>query len=216
MNKRDELIEKIRPYIKTYGSAKGDDVRLNRILNLCRNEVIEAVNSVEGNFYVGTPDSISRGEVERKIDFGEDGDYEGIEIIGNDAWVLKSNGTLYKINNYLDELENNVEKYPTILTRKNDAEALAYDPENGNLLIGCKGYPFVTDKKGKDYKSVFEFKITSKLLSGSIAVILHLNFSAINNVGTPDPQPASNILGFSHEGSIEMALSRYFKRPFLQ
>ncbi|MPN51258.1 hypothetical protein SDC9_198901 [bioreactor metagenome] len=61
----------------------------------------------------------------------------------------------------------------------------------------------------------FSLKTAIDFVSESIAIIFPLNFSARNNVGTPDPQPASNICGFSIIGNIEIAFSRYFKRPFL-
>ncbi len=100
---------------------------------------LACVQDEKGNIYIF---SLKSGEVEQKIDFGDDGDYEGIEIIGHDAWVLKSNGTLYQVQNFLKEVEPPVKKYTTALSGKNDAEGLAYDPISQNLLIACKGHPF--------------------------------------------------------------------------
>ena len=122
---------------------------------------LACVQDEKGNIYIF---NLKIGEVEHKIDFGDDGDYEGIEIIGNDAWVLKSNGTLYQVSNYLKKLEPQVNKYTTSLSRKNDAEGLAYDPVNQNLLISCKGHPFVDEKAGKEFKAIYTFNLETKLL----------------------------------------------------
>lgn len=134
---------------------------------------LACVQDEKGNLYIF---NLLTGEIERKIDFEEDGDYEGIEIIKNDAWVLKSNGTLYRIINYLNENENKVEKYPTILTRKNDAEALGYETGSKKLLIGCKGHPFVDDKKGKDFKGIYVFDIETRLLDLKPFLLIDLDF----------------------------------------
>jgi uncharacterized protein YjiK len=104
------------------------------------------------------------GKIEREIDFGDNGDYEGIEIIENDAWVLKSNGTLFKVKDYLQTTLPNVKKHPTVLTDKNNAEGLAYDPVNKNLLIACKGDPFMDDRKGSGYKAIYSFDLETKLI----------------------------------------------------
>jgi len=108
--------------------------------------------------------NLKTGEVESEIDFGDEGDYEGIEIIENDAWVLKSNGTLFKITDYLVKAEPNVKKYSTALSGKNDAEGLAYDPVNKNLLIACKGDPFVDEKEGGGFKAIYSFNLKTKLI----------------------------------------------------
>lgn len=122
---------------------------------------LACVQDEKGNIYIFNSKS---GEVEQKIDFGDDGDYEAVEIIGDDAWVLKSNGTLYKTKNYLKEVEPKIKKYTTALSGKNDAEGLAYDPINQNLLIACKGHPFVDEKAGKEFKAIYTFNLETKLL----------------------------------------------------
>lgn len=122
---------------------------------------LACVQDEKGNIYIF---NLIAGEVELKIDFGDDGDYEGIEIIENDAWVLKSNGTLYKVINFLNDPELTVKKITTALSGKNDAEGLAYDPHNNQLLIACKGHPFVDEKKGKEFKAVYSFNLKTKLI----------------------------------------------------
>lgn len=127
-------------------------------LSYVADDRLACVQDEKGNIYIFDTGS---GEVETKIDFGEDGDYEGIEIVGKDAWVLKSNGTLYQVKGFLEDDEPDTEKHPTELTGKNDAEGLCYDPVTGNLLIACKGHPFLNEKKGKEFKAIYRFNLSS-------------------------------------------------------
>ena len=123
--------------------------------------LLACVQDEKGNIYLF---NLQSGEVEQKIDFEDDGDYEGIEIIGQDAWVLKSNGTLFEVLDFLEVETPFVRKYATELTGKNDAEGLGFDPIENNLLIACKGHPFVDEKKGKEFKAIYNFSLEEKKL----------------------------------------------------
>jgi uncharacterized protein YjiK len=123
---------------------------------------LACVQDEKGNIYIF---NLKDGEVESKIDFGKDGDYEGIEIIENDAWILKSNGTLYEVKDYLKEAKPKVKKHTTALSSRNNTEGLAYDPVDKSLLIACKGYPFVDEneeKDGKEFKAIYRFSLETK------------------------------------------------------
>jgi uncharacterized protein YjiK len=115
------------------------------------------------------------GKVDLEISFGNDGDYEGIEVIGNDAWILKSNGTLYKVTDYLKKTALDVIKYTTALSGKNNAEGLAYDPVNRNLLIACKGYPFPEETKESGYKAIYSFNLETKKLNKEPFFLINLD-----------------------------------------
>jgi len=130
-------------------------------LSYMNNHRLACVQDEKGNVYVF---NLMSGEIELKVDFGEDGDYEGIEIIGDDAWALKSNGTLYQVADYLEPMAPFARKHSTELSGKNDAEGLAFDPLDSSLLIACKGHPFVDDKKGKEFKSIYRFDLETEKL----------------------------------------------------
>jgi uncharacterized protein YjiK len=104
---------------------------------------------------------LKSGEVESKIEFSDDGDYEGIEIIDKDAWVLKSNGTLFRITDFLEKKGSVVKKFSTELSGKNDTEGLAYDPVNKSLLIACKEHPFLDESEGNNAKAIYSFNLES-------------------------------------------------------
>lgn len=80
------------------------------------------------------------GEVLEKIKFHKDGDYEGIELVGDDVFVVKSTGTLYQVSNLGTEKQQ-MKKFNSFLSRENDVEGLAYDKKNNRLLLACKGLP---------------------------------------------------------------------------
>jgi len=82
----------------------------------------------------------STGEIVDKIKFHKDGDYEGIELVGDKVYVVKSTGTIYEIKN-LGDKNQEMKKYNSFLSRENDVEGLAFDAENNRLLVACKGIP---------------------------------------------------------------------------
>ena len=133
---------------------------------------LACIQDEKGNIYIF---NIQSGEVEQKIDFGDDGDYEGIEIIGNNAWILKSNGTLYEVMNYLDVGNPTSHRYPTELSKKNDAEGLAYDPVLNSLLIACKGHPFLDKKEGKEFKALYSFNLKTKKLNLKPVLLIEMD-----------------------------------------
>ncbi len=77
------------------------------------------------------------GKVEREVEFWKDGDYEGVEGLGDRIFVLKSNGNLYEISK-LEEEKPFVRKFETPLDRDFDLEGLGYDPVKNCLLLACK------------------------------------------------------------------------------
>jgi uncharacterized protein YjiK len=78
-----------------------------------------------------------------EIPWGEDGDYEG--IAGNERllWVLKSDGTLYRITHFMagaapTGATPQVKEISTTLASPCDAEGLCLMPDAKTLLIACK------------------------------------------------------------------------------
>jgi uncharacterized protein YjiK len=112
------------------------------------------------------------GEIKSSVPFRESGDYEGVEIVGNDAWAMKSNGTLYQIHDFAKPSPS-VEKYKSFLNSDNDVEGLAYDPKNNRLLIGCKGKGF--DREGTPLnKAIYAFDLATKTVADTPAFLLTL------------------------------------------
>jgi len=116
-----------------------------------------------------------KGEIEKEIKFADKGDYEGIAIHGNTAWVLKSNGNLYRIRDYnKGKDKQKTRKFETTLTKRNDAEGLAYDAANKRLLIACKGHPFIDDRDGKHTKAIYAFCLEDEELDPEPILLIDL------------------------------------------
>ncbi|MFQ5502521.1 MAG: hypothetical protein ACE5EQ_09515, partial [Phycisphaerae bacterium] len=95
----------------------------------------------------------------KQISFWDDGDYEGIEIVGDDAFVIKSSGTIYRVRNYTSETPG-ITKFNSFLNKENDVEGLGYDAAAHQLLVGCKGKG--VDGEGAALKkAIFGFDLDS-------------------------------------------------------
>ena len=78
------------------------------------------------------------GVVEKEVEFYKEGDYEGVEIVGDKIFVVKSTGTLYEVGDLTaDSISCKKHKYK--LKKDNDVEGLAYDKKENSLLVVCKG-----------------------------------------------------------------------------
>lgn len=112
------------------------------------------------------------GEVTREIDFWKDGDYEGIEAVGETVYAVKSSGTLYRIR-YSEENYLAVEKFNGRLSSRNDVEGLAYDAARRRLLLACKG----AAGQGEAYrfkKAVYAFDLETMTLDSLPTFLISL------------------------------------------
>jgi uncharacterized protein YjiK len=160
--------------------------KLNEIsgLSIMDNERIACVQDEKGTIYVL---DFKTAEIEKKINFADDGDFEGITLEGTTAWALKSNGNLYRVKDFMDGEEVlRAKKYETELSKKNDCEGLTYDPVHSRLLIACKGHPYIDSKKGHHKKAIYEFDLEEKKLNEDPVYILDLekirNFREYNTM----------------------------------
>jgi len=144
--------------------------------------------------------NLKSGKIELERAFAEDGDYEGIEIVGDDAWVLKSNGTLYKVSGYLEGPNPETTGFPTALSGRNDTEGLAYDPVHGNLLIACKGVPFFKDQETSHLKAVYSFNPATGQLTGKPFLLIDPDSVVRYRNPGGDGLPGKNVQDLNGEG----------------
>ncbi|MEM6963342.1 MAG: SdiA-regulated domain-containing protein [Bacteroidota bacterium] len=98
-------------------------------------EHLFAVNDEEGIiFFINK----KTGGVVRKVKFHKNGDYEGIECVGDDVYVVKSSGTVYQVN-FITADSTSFKKRKYLFRKENDTEGLGYDSKNQRLLFACKG-----------------------------------------------------------------------------
>lgn len=95
--------------------------------------------------------------VEKKINFGKSGDYEGVAIVDSTAYVLESSGKLFEVSNYLSP-DFQTEEYKTPFSGRNNMESLVADSINNRLLLAVKD----ADPNSKDYKGIYAFDLDAK------------------------------------------------------
>jgi uncharacterized protein YjiK len=98
-------------------------------------------------------------KIEKQIQFAGPGDYEGVTVNGDMAYVVRADGRLYEVN--MDEGKKSLKEYPTHLTVEQNVEGLCYEKKNNRLLVAIKG-----DEPGnKNYKGIYSFDLVKKELA---------------------------------------------------
>ena len=154
--------------------------KLNEISGLSlsnQKDLIYAVQDEKGSVYVLDKKD---GKVKHKFGFWKAGDFEGIEIVNDVAYVIKSSGDIFQITDMGKE-EQKVKKISTVLRRENDVEGLCYDEANNRLLLACKGRP-ATGESILDFrqkKAIYGFDL--KTLELSLDPIFEVDLNDIQN-----------------------------------
>lgn len=140
-------------------------------LSLSRDgQQIVAVEDERGKIYLLDKQT---GEILKDFDFWKSGDYEGVEVVGSEIYVLKSSGTIYRVINPGKENQT-VEKFNSFLDSDNDVEGLAYDPVKHRLLLACKAKA----GQGKAFqgkKSIYAFDLNTLTLQPEPAFVVSLS-----------------------------------------
>lgn len=109
---------------------------------------------------------LPEGEPVDHFKFGKNGDYEGVEAIGDTLYAMESNGRITRILNATsDSPETEIFENPSL--EDNDIEAFMYDPNLRKLVIGIK-----TPKESKDARAFYAFDpVTAQLDEQPLFVI---------------------------------------------
>jgi len=99
----------------------------------------------------------SDGKVLGETSFWKDADYEGIEFVNGDVWIVKSTGTLYRVRRP-GQANQEVTKFNGPLSSENDVEGLGYDPAENRLLLACKSHVAASI----EVRSIFAFDLASE------------------------------------------------------
>ena len=128
---------------------------------------IIAVDDEDGELYFLSKKS---GKLKSEVDFWRDGDYEGVEVVGDRVFVVKSKGTIYEITDLGgDGQQTTVHK--TFLSETNNVEGLAYDAPNNRLLLGCKGKAGDGDHF-QQKKAIYGFDLATNTLSQEPVILI--------------------------------------------
>ena len=93
---------------------------------------LACINDEQGKVYIY---DYSKKEIVKRFRFEGSGDFEGVELVGDHLYAIKSNGDLYRFNINMSGV---VEKIPGPFDSENNIEGLGYDKEKHTLLIALK------------------------------------------------------------------------------
>jgi uncharacterized protein YjiK len=123
-----------------------------------KNQLV-CVNDEQGKIFIY---DIIEKKIVDKIPFGKDGDYEGVEVVGDEVFVLKSNGKLkgFKIG---EAFEREIDcSEPEVI----EYEGLGYDSKSKYLLLVAKQ----RKKDVDDKKMIYAYDFDRKVLFKHIAI----------------------------------------------
>ncbi len=115
-------------------------------------------------------------KIERTINFEKDNDYEDIEIVGDDAYILESDGDIHIVKNYLDDEKRQIDKEENALETENNCEGLCYQETTNSLLIACKGRAGLDkDRDLEGYRAVYRFSLDERQIFEAPVMLVKIN-----------------------------------------
>ena len=138
--------------------------------------LMAAIQDEEGIIFIY---NLNSKKIEQEVKFGKSGDYEGLAIVNNDAFVLRSDGILFEIKDYLRKSPK-VTKYETFIKAKHNAEGLCADLKNNRLLLAVKD----RDPLSNNTKGIYAFDLKSKKLLKTPAFAIDLEDPIFKDVKT--------------------------------
>ena len=120
-------------------------------------------------------------KIEREIDFTGPGDFEGITVVGQTAYVVRSDGRLFEVAGF-ESNRPKVTEHQTSFTADNNIEGLAYDARHNRLLLAVKDH----DSNSKTYKGIYSFDLATKKLNPSPVYKIHFSHQVFARVFDED------------------------------
>ena len=113
-------------------------------------------------------------KLEKEIPFAASADYEGLAIVEQTAYVLRADGQIFEVKNYLGA-KPSARIHKTHLTARHNTEGLCYDGKNNRLLIAIKD----TDPENPQYKGIYSFSLSSMKMENEPDYKIDLNSAAL-------------------------------------
>lgn len=123
-------------------------------------------------------------KIEKEIPFGGAGDYEGLTLSGNTAYVVRSDGRLFEIAGFASQ--PSVKEYDTPLTADDNIEGLCYDAGSNRLLLAAKDGEATGGRK-----NVYEFSLASKKLADAPLYSIDPSHELLDNQGKKKFSPSA-------------------------
>ncbi|OEK07479.1 SdiA-regulated domain-containing protein [Roseivirga misakiensis] len=124
-------------------------------LTYYQKDQLAMLNDEKGRMYVL---DLNTKKIIHRVRFEGNGDFEGIERVGDYIYAIESNGKLYRFN---VKMEGVVEKIKTPFDSDNNVEGLGYDPQTNHLLIALKDEGDIKEVSVKG-KAIYGFHLPSE------------------------------------------------------
>ncbi len=135
---------------------------------------IACVQDEDGVIYVF---NLKTSKVEQRINFAGHGDYEDIRVVGKTAYILRSDGNIFEVSNFLFE-RFHTRIHNNFLTKKQNLESLAWDKVNNRLLLAVKDRELNDDT----FKGIYQFSLSDKQLATKPAYRLDMEDTLLKNI----------------------------------
>lgn len=136
--------------------------------------------------------------IDHTIPFAGKGDYEGMALVGNTYYILRSDGFLYEVQPRGNEAPQ-VKTYDLPMESSNDTESLFYDKTHNRLLIGVKE----KDLSGANGKGIYSFDLATKKLSTEATMMVLAGEHKNDNPATSEDGEKKKKKGKKHRGEIK-------------
>jgi uncharacterized protein YjiK len=123
--------------------------------------LLACVQDEKGTIYLF---DLERNLITKRIKFSGKGDYEAIAIKGQTAYVLTGDGTLYEVNDFMDQPAVNT--FDLNLSENLESEAMCYDLKGNRLLIAFKN-----SKNDDSEPGLFSFDLNTKTFNDTIPAL---------------------------------------------
>jgi hypothetical protein len=151
------------PNVTGYDLAKPD--KTLELPGLLRE--ISGVSDVDQNYVACIQDEkgilfiydLGKNEIKQMTNFGRDGDYEDLALVGKTVYILRSDGFIIEISDYTSQ-NLKLKSYATAIPSKNN-EGLFYDAANNRLLISTKN-KIPKEHELKDMRFIYAFDLKTK------------------------------------------------------
>ena len=153
---KPEAFKKPKPYIIITSWELPDELDEISGISWLGKDRVAAIEDENGIVFIY---DLQQSKIAETVDFGDDGDYEGVAVVKNDAFVMRSDGLLFEITNYTGD-DPEVKTYETPLDDDNNVESLTYDAAHKRLLFMAKD----EGKDSKTEKKIYAFDVVAKKL----------------------------------------------------
>lgn len=138
-------------------------------------------------------------KIEREISFGQSGDYEGIALQGNTAYVVRADGRIFEVDMNAQE-KPRVKEHRTSLTVKQNVECIAYDISKKRLLLAIKD----DEPGGQRYKGIYAYDLAKSAFNDEPVFRINLDDTLIAATKKKTVMPSSLAI---HPGTGEMYIT---------